>query len=97
MNRPSAVTRTLEGRSDHPSRTVLALGRTTTWMYALWTAYIATWAAVSGSSPAIVAAWWLSGLVLWQAITRSLARPAATEDWAYVPEPALDAGPASNR
>lgn len=97
MNRPSAATRTLEGHSDRRPVTSLAVGRTTTWMYALWTAYIATWAVVSGSGPAVVAAWWLAGLVLWQAIVRSMARPAAADDGAYVPEPALDAGPASNR
>lgn len=58
--------------------TTLVLGRTTTWMLALWSGYIATWATVSGSRPAIVAAWWLAGVALMQAIAHHVARPRAT-------------------
>ena len=67
------------------------------WVLALWSGYIATWAAVSGSGAVVVVAWWLAGIVLVQAIAQSMARPAATDDGSYVPEPSLDAGPASNR
>jgi hypothetical protein len=42
----------------------LAFGRTTTWALALWSVYIAAWAAVSASDPALVATWWLAGVGL---------------------------------
>jgi hypothetical protein len=58
--------------------TTLVIGRTTTLMFALWSGYIATWAMLSGSRPAIVAAWWLAGVALLQAIAHDFARPRAT-------------------
>ena len=58
--------------------TTLLLGRTTTWMLALWSGYIATWATVSGSRPAIVAAWWLAGVAVLEAIAHHVARARAT-------------------
>ena len=48
-----------------------------TWVFVLWSWYIATWMVVSGSGPAIVALWWLAGMIvfdlLWL-VTRSLSR-----------------------
>ena len=35
---------------------------TMTWALALWSAYIATWTALSGAGPATVALWWLAGI-----------------------------------
>jgi hypothetical protein len=58
--------------------TTFVLGRTTIWMLALWSTYIATWATVSGSRPAIVAAWWLAGVALVRVIAHQVARPRAT-------------------
>jgi hypothetical protein len=58
----------------------LAFGRTTTWALALWSVYIAAWAAVSGSDPALVATWWLAGVGIVQAVARGTARSAATGD-----------------
>ena len=40
------------------------------WVLALWSVYIATWAVASGSTPTIVAAWWLVGVALVRATTR---------------------------
>ena len=57
MNRPSDVTRRLGGR-------------TTMWVLAIWSAYIATWAWVSDSGPVVVAAWWLAGICMVQALAR---------------------------
>lgn len=37
------------------------------WVLALWSVYIATWAVASGSNPTIVGAWWLVGVVLLRA------------------------------
>jgi hypothetical protein len=47
-------------------------------MLALWSVYIATWATVSGSGPAIVATWWLLGVGLFQAFAHTVTRPRAT-------------------
>ncbi len=55
--------------------TTFVLGRKMTWMLALWSGYIATWATASGSRPAIVAAWWLAGAALLRAIERHVPRP----------------------
>ena len=63
MDRPSAATRT----------------RTTTCVLALWSAYIATWAVVSGSDPAMVATWWLAGAGLVRMLTGGGARPGAAD------------------
>jgi len=78
MNRPSAVTRMLDGKSDRQSSPSLLAGRPKGWMFALWSGYIATWAIVSDSSPLVVAAWWLAGICLMQAITGRDVRPDAT-------------------
>ena len=53
---------------------MFVLGRTMTWMLALWSGYIATWASVTGPRPAIVAAWWLAGVALLQAIAHDVDR-----------------------
>ena len=38
--------------------------RKMTWALALWSVYIATWTALSGAGPAMVALWWLAGMAL---------------------------------
>ena len=38
--------------------------RKMTWALALWSVYIATWTALSGDGPAMVALWWLAGTAL---------------------------------
>jgi len=70
--------RRARGRRHHLPVTTFVLGRTMMWTLALWTAYIATWATVSGSRPAIVAAWWLAGVALLQAIAHHVDRPWTT-------------------
>jgi hypothetical protein len=67
MQRPRAVTRMHDGHGHPRPLSPLVAGRLVTWLLALWSGYIATWAALSGSNPAIVAAWWLAGVVLLQA------------------------------
>jgi hypothetical protein len=62
-----------------PPVTTSVLGRTTTWLLAVWSGYIAAWAAVSGSSPIVVVVWWLAGVGLVQAIARSTGRPQTTD------------------
>jgi hypothetical protein len=74
MNRRSAVTRPLDGHSDWRLSLSLLAGRPAAWLFALWSGYIATWAIVSNSSPLVVAAWWLAGICLAQAIERPLSR-----------------------
>jgi hypothetical protein len=54
------------------------MNRPTAWLFALWSAYIATWAAVSGSSALVVAAWWLAGVCVAQALARGSAPSDAT-------------------
>ena len=48
--------------------------RKTTWILLLWGGYVPTWAVITGSSPAIVALWWLAGAlvfgVLWLGTSR---------------------------
>ena len=48
-----------------------------TWVFVLWSSYIVTWMVVSGSGPAIVALWWVAGMIvfdlLWL-VTQSLSR-----------------------
>jgi hypothetical protein len=34
------------------------------WAIVLWSAYVATWAVITGSGPAIVTVWWLVGLIV---------------------------------
>jgi hypothetical protein len=50
--------------------------RKTTWILLLWGGYVPTWAVITGSSPAIVALWWLAGAlvfgVLWVGSRRAL-------------------------
>ena len=48
-------------------------GRATMWVLVIWSAYIATWAWVSDSSPAVVAAWWLAGFCVLQGLARDSA------------------------
>ena len=52
--------------------------RKMTWVLVLWTGYIATWAVVTGAGPAMVALWWLAGMivlgVLWLASRPPLLR-----------------------
>lgn len=49
--------------------------RKMTWIYVLWSGYIATWQVFTGSGLAIVAFWWLVGVVvfglLWLAAGRN--------------------------
>ncbi len=40
--------------------------RKMTWALVLWSGYIATWAVVTGSEPALVTVWWLVGLVVFR-------------------------------
>jgi hypothetical protein len=36
--------------------------RKMTWALVLWSGYVATWAVITGSGPAIVTMWWLAGM-----------------------------------
>ena len=38
--------------------------RKMTWTLVLWNGYIAMWAVVTGSGPAMIALWWLAGMTL---------------------------------
>ena len=38
--------------------------RKTTWALVLWSGYVAAWALITGPGPAMVALWWLAGMVL---------------------------------
>jgi hypothetical protein len=40
--------------------------RKATWALLLWSGYLATWAVITGSGLAIVAVWWLVGLVVFR-------------------------------
>ena len=54
--------------------------RKMTWALALWSVYIATWTALSGPGPAMVALWWLVGIALLSALwlrTQSLFKSGA--------------------
>ena len=47
--------------------------RKMTWALVLWSGYVATWAVMAGSGPALVTLWWLIGtsvLVSLQALAR---------------------------
>jgi hypothetical protein len=37
--------------------------RKSTWAFVLWSAYIATWTLITGPGPAMVALWWLAGMI----------------------------------
>jgi hypothetical protein len=74
MNRPR-----LGGRSDKRPVTPPALGRTTAWALAVWSAYIAAWAWASGSNPGVVVAWWLAGVCVVKAIAPKAAPPDAID------------------
>ena len=36
----------------------------TTWALVLWSGYIATWTLVTGPGPAMVALWWVAGMIV---------------------------------
>jgi hypothetical protein len=38
--------------------------RKMTWTLVLWSAYIASWAAITAAGPATIALWWLAGMLL---------------------------------
>ena len=38
--------------------------RKLTWVFLLWSAYLPTWAVITGSGPAIVTFWWLAGTLV---------------------------------
>jgi hypothetical protein len=38
--------------------------RKSTWAFVLWSAYIATWTLITGPGPAMVALWWLGGMIV---------------------------------
>ncbi len=38
------------------------------WAFALWSGYVATWAVITGSGPAIVTFWWLAGVIVFGAL-----------------------------
>ena len=38
--------------------------RKMTWALVLWSGYVATWAVITGSGPAIVTLWWLAGMIV---------------------------------
>ena len=72
INRPR-----MWGQGDARSATPLLVGRTTAWVLAIWSGYMATWAWASGSSALVVIAWWLAGVCVVKAITPHAARPDA--------------------
>ena len=38
--------------------------RKMTWMLVLWSAYIVVWAMMTGAGPAMIALWWLAGMIV---------------------------------
>ncbi len=40
--------------------------RKMTWVVVLWSGYLATWAVITGSGLAILAFWWLAGLLVFR-------------------------------
>jgi hypothetical protein len=40
--------------------------RKMTWVVVLWSGYLATWAVITGSGAAILAVWWLAGVVVFR-------------------------------
>ena len=38
--------------------------RKTTWAFVLWNGYIAAWTVITGPGPAMVALWWLAGMIV---------------------------------
>jgi hypothetical protein len=64
-------------RGEDRSASPLVVGRTTAWVLAMWSGYMATWAWVSGSSALVVLAWWLAGVCVVKAIAPHAARPGA--------------------
>ena len=65
--------------------------RKMTWALVLWSGYVATWAVITGSGPAIVTLWWLVGTMLRR---RALARHAAAVPGGARPKRASSFGPA---
>ena len=53
--------------------------RKMTWALALWSVYIATWTALSGPGPTMVALWWLVGIALLGALS-----VVVLSDWALI-------------
>ena len=50
--------------------------RKMTWALVLWSGYVATWAVITGSGPAIVTLWWLVGMSV--LVSRAGARTRST-------------------
>jgi hypothetical protein len=65
------------GHEDDRSATPLVVGRTTAWVLAIWSGYMATWAWASGSGAVVVIAWWLAGVCVVKAIAPHAARSGA--------------------
>jgi hypothetical protein len=42
--------------------------RKMTWVVVLWSGYLATWAVITGSGAAILAVWWLAGVVVFRRV-----------------------------
>jgi len=42
--------------------------RKMTWALVLWSAYVPTWAVITGSGPAIIMLWWLVGMIVFGAL-----------------------------
>ena len=72
INRPR-----MWGHGDDRSVSPLVVSRTTAWVLAIWSGYMATWAWASGSSALVVIAWWLAGVCVVKAIAPHAARPDA--------------------
>jgi hypothetical protein len=49
--------------------------RRMTWALALWSVYIATWTALSGAAPVMVALWWLAGIAFLGALRLATQQP----------------------
>jgi hypothetical protein len=45
--------------------------RMATWALLLWSGYMATWMVVTGYGPAVVALWWLAGIVALDVLSRA--------------------------
>jgi hypothetical protein len=81
------------GHGDARSATPLVVGRTTAWVLAIWSGYMATWAWVSGSGALVVIAWWLAGVCVVKAITPKAAPSDATDADAVTGAEDLRVGP----
>jgi hypothetical protein len=45
--------------------------RKMTWALVLWSGYIATWMVATGYGPAVVALWWLAGMIALDVLSRA--------------------------